>query len=118
MNEQNEINQVMQKRIQEIETELQRIDERLSEMMLLQNNLDDIEKIDDDDKVLANISKGIFIKTRFKKQDKLYVNVGSGTVVEKTIDETKELVNKKVEELESYRQELIMALQNLINPTR
>ncbi|MEM4643648.1 MAG: prefoldin subunit alpha, partial [Candidatus Bathyarchaeia archaeon] len=47
-----------------------------------------------------------YIKARLQSADKVTVGIGAGISIEKTIQEAKEIVRKRIEELEKSREEL------------
>lgn len=49
--------------------------------------------------VLIPLSAGVYMKALVNKQEKFLVNIGSNILVEKTLDETVETLNKRREEL-------------------
>jgi len=56
--------------------------------------------------LLVPVSEGIFAKASLSDHKTLLVNVGSNVVVEKTIEETRNLLQDRNQELKEHREEL------------
>ena len=62
----------------------------------------------------ASIGSGVFVLTSMKTPDKVIVDVGAGALIEKNIEEAKEFLNKKMDELKALYQQLS---QNILQYT-
>ncbi len=100
-------------RAQMIADQMDKIDSNMMELDYLKNSLEDFKKIKKGNEFLAPLTNGIFVKTRLDDNSKLLVNVGNGVVVEKTVDETKEMLNEKFSELNKIRDELVSQMQEI-----
>ena len=86
---------------------------QIEELGSTQQALEDIPESKWDLELLVPLSSGIFVKAALKQNDKIILNVGAGTAVEKSIDETKELVDKQKMELATVRDQLAQQVQML-----
>jgi prefoldin alpha subunit len=65
--------------------------------------LDGLEKEKENAELLVPIGASSYIKAKLANPDKLIVGMGAGVSVEKTLPEAKEIVKKRLEELEKTR---------------
>lgn len=112
MSNENEL-RALNMQAQMISEQLNRIDSGLMEIEYLKNNLDEISSAKENTEILAPISSGIFGKAKLEKNNKLLVNVGNGIVVEKTISETKELLDERITEMNEAREKLLDSMQKI-----
>ncbi|MBN2420666.1 prefoldin subunit alpha [Candidatus Woesearchaeota archaeon] len=96
-----------------ISEQLDKLDSNLVELEYVKNCLDELKGMKKGSEILSPINSGIFIKATLADTSKLAVNVGKNVVVEKTIEETKELLDGKFEELSKMREELISEMQKI-----
>lgn len=88
----------------------------------LDNTIEGIEslkKLSGNEEILAPVADGIFIEAKLLTKDKVKVNVGSDTVVDKTIpeatkmlEEQKEALQKSIEDAKQKIAELEMLFQS------
>jgi prefoldin alpha subunit len=109
-----EYNMIDQK-VKQLQEQLQMIEQQLSEIIDTLQSLDELKNLEGDKEILIPVNKGIFIKGILKKEDKLYVNVGSSTVVDKNYDDTKGLIEKQKEELDEIRMKILETVKKLAN---
>jgi prefoldin alpha subunit len=68
--------------------------------------LEGIEKEKENSELLVPIGGGSYIKAKLGAPDKVIVGVGAGVTVEKTVQEAKEIVKKRLEDLGKSRMSL------------
>lgn len=83
----------------EIEIAIQKMNESLLELERIRTSLLELEKINIGEEILSPIANGIFIESKLLSH-KIKVNVGSFVVLEKTIPETINLLDKQKKEIE------------------
>ena len=105
--------QIINKHIEELDNNLIQIDEQINEINVVIKALDDINNIKENNEILVPIANGIFANAKISKNDKLIVNVGQNTLVEKNIEDTKKLISKQLIQLEKYRELIQNELNNL-----
>ena len=59
---------------------------------------------------MANFGRGIYVKAKLLSEE-LTVNIGNGNHVTKSIDETKDLLEKQIKKLDKIKEELSEALE-------
>ena len=91
-----------EKQIKQINQQLEAIGQALFDL----NNLYlDLDKIKDNQEIIASIGKGIFIRGKTTSK-KLMVDIGEGKIIEKTIPETKDLLKNQIQKLDKIKEEL------------
>lgn len=95
--------QILNSHIDKLEDNSSKVIEQIEEVNLILNSLDEMKNVKENKEILVPIANGIFAKAKTSNDDKLIVNVGQNTLVEKNIDETKELISKQLIELEEYK---------------
>ena len=96
---------------QQAQQHLQMIEEQIKELDDFKSHLDSI-KNKKDTEMLAGLGKGVFVKTDLKS-DQLYVNVGSGVVVQKTPDQAKTTIDSQIKQLQEARLHLTAQIETL-----
>ena len=110
--------QLLEKHISEVQNHLELLHNQSQELAKLKENLDDLKKTRKGKQVYSQIGSGIFIKTELKDNEKILMNVGANSVVQKTIPEAQELienqkkeVNNSIKEIESKLGEAAVQIQ-------
>src|SRR3989344_5737436 len=124
------IRELLQKKYIELQTkehQLQKINEQLTnilhhigELKVVEDTLNEIKKTKEGTEVLVPLGSGIFAKANLKDNKKLNISVGSKVNVVKSLDETKDLVNKQIKnmgdlalEVEHNMHEMSKDMQNI-----
>lgn len=110
----NQIREYFEEQINLISQQLQMMDSNLTQ---LNNTLESLRAIkeSENNELLLPISNGIFLKSNAKNINSLLVNVGSHVIVEKTIDNVQELIEKNISEVELNHAQLLEQYQSSIN---
>jgi prefoldin alpha subunit len=66
-------------------------------------SLEGLEKEKADTELLVPIGGSSYVKAKLENTDKLIVGIGAGVSVEKTLPETKDIIKRRLEELEKAR---------------
>ena len=105
--------QMISNTMQEMQATIQQLDQQLVEIASVKGNLDSLaeQKVGSD--MLVPVSNGIFVKGALKDNKELIVNVGSSIAVKKTIPETKQILDERMQELEGYRNSLLAELERV-----
>ncbi len=99
--------------VRKLNQELGRIQERSSEIEHTVAALEEFKGHSSGKKSLFPIADGIFIRGEVKDDKKVFVNVGKGTIVEKSIDEAKEMLSSQLGELEDYNERIIAEMAEI-----
>ncbi|MEM3405634.1 MAG: prefoldin subunit alpha [Candidatus Pacearchaeota archaeon] len=101
---------LIQEEARKLEEQLSIINQQIMEFMSIKESLKYIKE--KNKKTLLSLGKGIFVETEIKNKE-LFVNVGNGVVLKKTIEETKEIINKQLEELERLKNQIVINIEIL-----
>jgi prefoldin alpha subunit len=91
--------QMIQQQLEEVNQHLGMLNEQSSELDISIEAVKQIAKTKLDNEFLASVANGIFIKGELKDNEKLIVNVGMNTTVEKTIPEVVVLLEEQKKEI-------------------
>ncbi len=105
--------QYLQQQIEQINQHLEMLVQQNSEMDISIAALKELENTKPNSEILAPIANGVFLKAKLENNQKLIVNVGSNTTVEKKIPEVIELLQKQKEEFNLGISEADSVLQEL-----
>ena len=105
--------QIMDQQMKQIQQQIQLIESQLVEVENTKQALNDLQKTNNGSEILAPISNGIFLKATLTDNQKLRVNVGSGTVVEKTIPEVMDIIEEQEGEIKKAYGQLTAEMQKL-----
>lgn len=89
------------------------VERQKADLQIVQQSLDDLKKTKIGNEILVPVSSGIFAKAELKDNSKLLVNVGGNTTVERTIEETKEMLSKQMNEVAKLEKDLEAQLKKL-----
>ena len=107
--------QMLDVQMKQIHKQLESVEENIGELMQTKNNIESIRGISQGTEILVPISSGIFVKGAIKDTSGLLVNVGANTVVNKSVEETKALLDSQMEEITKYREQMLQVLHKLEN---
>lgn len=105
--------QMIDQQAKHIQKQLQLIEQQVGEAEEVQQNLDALAKSTAGSPMLVPISSGIFVKATLADTKDLSVNVGAGTVVKKSVPETKELLAKQIIDMRKAQEELAAQFEKL-----
>ena len=105
--------QQIDQQMKQIQKQLMLLDEQIQELHITKQALDDIKNTEPGTGILAPVSSGIFISSELKDNKEVRINVGSGTVVKKSIPEAKELIQKQLDEIKKIHKDMLANMQNL-----
>ena len=94
--------QLLHQRGKQLEAQSEAVGRQVSEMQEIAASLEEIDK-NPEKEALFPVGKGIFLKSKIRSNKSLLLNIGSGVIIEKSIKETRELVEKQAEKLEEMK---------------
>ncbi|MBW2999678.1 prefoldin subunit alpha [Candidatus Woesearchaeota archaeon] len=106
--------QMIGQQIKQVQQQIQALDNRLMELNVVEQSLDDLGEVKTGTEILVPISSGIFAKAELKDNKDLMVNVGANTVVKKTIPKTKDMLTEQTTEINKYKEQMLMQVNQLI----
>ncbi|PIN74003.1 prefoldin subunit alpha [Candidatus Woesearchaeota archaeon CG10_big_fil_rev_8_21_14_0_10_45_16] len=105
--------QMLQGQIEQITEHVQLLNQQMQELDASKTALQDLALSEAKSEMLAPVANGIFVKATLQDTQKLLVNVGAGTVVEKTVEEVINLLKQQEEEMSSKIMEAEGFMQHL-----
>ncbi len=103
-------------KIIQLQQQIGEIEKALYDMNFIKEGLTEIKgKVNDE--IFAPIGRGIFVKSKLCSE-KVLVDIGEGSFVEKSIEETKEIIEKQKNEftkIQNFLNEELMKINNEIN---
>ncbi len=92
--------QILQAQISELEKQLDEISSKKAELLFIKESLNQIKNQSNKD-ILLPLGSGILIRGKLTDDKKVLVNIGGNTIVEKSVDEAKQIIDKQIEEISS-----------------
>ncbi|MEM1538898.1 MAG: prefoldin subunit alpha [Candidatus Bathyarchaeia archaeon] len=89
-----------------LNSRIRMIDALITELTYTSMTLEGLEKEGANAELLVPIGGGSYIKAKLETPDKVTLGVGAGVSIEKTLQEAKEIIRKRLEELEKNRSAL------------
>ena len=105
-------------RLEQSHQKLKDLEEKLSivvqQIIELENFGESLEEIKTNEgkEILASLGKGVFVKSEIKDK-KLFIDVGSGTLIRKDLGETQKVLRDQVSKLENMKVELESGMETL-----
>jgi len=106
--------QMLDKQIKEMYQQLQQFETQGEEIGTIITGLSSFKDIKPGTKVLVPISSGIFAKATIDSSDELLMNVGSGIVVNKGLEDAKKLLAEQIEKVENIKQKMTKEINSLV----
>jgi prefoldin alpha subunit len=106
--------QFLDGQIKQAEQQISQVEEQIFEVNSLIDSLSELKTAKKGQEILVPVANGIFIKAKIEDKESLKVNVGGGVVVEKTIDNTIEMLKEQIRNIETYKNEIFVQLQQLV----
>lgn len=107
--------QAYNQRLQKHHKQLEELDQNTTELEKIKMDLHEISKVKPGSETLVPIANGIFAKATINDTENLIVNVGAGTTVTKTVDETIAMLIKQSEEILEFRKKVEAQLQKIMD---
>jgi prefoldin alpha subunit len=105
--------QMLDQQMKQVQQQLRIIISQIAELDSVVIALDDLKKVKTGAEVLFPITNGIFVKGTLKENKEVSINVGSNIVVNKPIDQAKELIKRQLEEIRNLESQVRIDLQRL-----
>ena len=109
---------LLQHQIEKVREQIQAFETQVEELGNVGESLGQLENIQQGTEILVPVSGGIFITAEIKDTKNVTVNVGAGTVVQKSFQEAKQLMDSQAQEVIRYREDLMGQLTKLISHAR
>jgi prefoldin alpha subunit len=109
---------IFERQAQEIGAKIEYVSEQISELEELNKNLGSIQGSDKKE-MFSSLARGIYMKSSLTDKD-LFVNVGSGVIVKKSVKETKEIIEAQLQNFHELKSRLMAEIElydNLLQKT-
>ena len=106
--------QSLNQHIQKIQQQLGLLDQQYIELINLEANLKDLERIKEKRNTFVPLGSWIFVKSELEQIDKVLLNIGANTLVKKTIPEAREFISRQVKEIEDLIKRLDIELRDAV----
>ena len=104
---------VLDMQLRQLEQQAMLVEQQIAEYQGTLSNLDELKKAKKGQAIIFPFSRDIFVEGRIEGTD-LLVNVGSKTIVRKSMDETKKLVEKQKSRLVSVNGEIRQEIEKIM----
>lgn len=101
----------LEQKAEERRQQIENVDGQILDMLSLRQSLEKLGK-GTEKEILSSLGKGVFLKTKVD-DDKVFVNVGSKILVQKSFHEAEEIIEKQIAELEKIKQELLKSVEEI-----
>ena len=105
--------QMISQQFESLQEHAENSDKQLLQITEVIKALDELENCKAGQEILVPVTSGIFARGSLKKGT-LLVNVGDGTVVEKSAAQTKKLLEEQRDDISEYRAQIMMQIQELV----
>lgn len=93
--------------MRQLQQQVEAVNQQIMELEFVVQNLDDFKNVEMNSEANCMLSPGIFVKAKITDNKNVLLNVGGGTVVEKSVDQAKELLQQQSWELRNLQDELL-----------
>ena len=104
--------QVLNNSIKQLEKQNEALETQLMELMVTNQSLDDMKKVESGTEILVPISSGIYVKAEIKDTDSFTVNVGSNIALSKDLNFTKKIIENQIDEIKKLQENFVNELQS------
>ncbi|MEM3730156.1 MAG: prefoldin subunit alpha [Candidatus Bathyarchaeia archaeon] len=94
---------VLEQTAEAIQSRINMVNAVITDLTYASMALEGLEKEKENAELLVPIGGNSYIKARLENPDKVIVGIGAGISVEKTLQEAKELIKKRLEDMEKTR---------------
>jgi len=98
--------QTMHEHLQQMQQHLQALEKQIQDLKVVHLSLGDLTNVKEGTEILVQLASGIFATAAIKDAQTLRVNVGNGVVVDKSLDDTRQILSGQVQELEKVQEDL------------
>lgn len=96
--------QIMEQQLQQLQQQMQSVDKGIIELESLNIGMDEIPKSQESE-IFAQIGKGIYARAKIIS-DELLVNIGENSFVNRSVSETKKMIQQQTQKLKEIKKEL------------
>ncbi|MEM2254453.1 MAG: prefoldin subunit alpha, partial [Candidatus Bathyarchaeia archaeon] len=97
---------ILEQTAEALQARINMVNAVITDLTYANMTLEGLEKQKENTELLIPIGGNSYIRARLETPDKVTVGIGAGVSVEKTLQEAKEIIKKRLEELEKSRASL------------
>lgn len=106
---------ILEQTAEALQARINMVNAVITDLTYANMTLEGLEKQKENTELLIPIGGNSFIRARLENPDKVTVGIGAGVSVEKNIQEAKEIIRKRLEDLEKSRASLQQQLSQIID---
>ncbi len=99
----------IENRARQLEESLQLIDNQILELDNFIASLNNFSKTKENE-MLSSLGRRVYVKTRIEDKERLFVEVGAGVVVRKSINDTSKIAKDQISRLQDARMQILSKL--------
>ncbi len=93
--------QMLEQSLRQLEQKKSTVENQINDFISLNESLDGLKSSENNSPMFSPIGSGVFIKSEVKDTEDVLVNIGSNIAIERSIEESKKLVDFQISELNS-----------------
>ncbi len=105
--------QSIEQQMRQLDNNLQTLDGQLMEIKSMQQSIKEMESIKKNSEIMVPVAAGMFVKGTITDSNIILVNVGNNVLVDKTIPQAVELLEKQIGEMSGIRAQIIAQLNKM-----
>jgi prefoldin alpha subunit len=105
--------QMLEQQVKQFQEQMETVEKQLGSLQEVKEALDELSTVKEGTDLLVPVSSGIFLKAKTQSTDKVLVNVGAETAVEKTLPEAKILLEEQEKELLTFKKNVGTNLEGM-----
>lgn len=98
---------------EEVQSRINMVNAIITDLTYASMTLEGIEKEKENSELFVPIGSNSYIKAKLENPDKIIVGMGAGVSIEKTLPEAKEIIKKRIENLDKTRTSLQQQLSQV-----
>lgn len=106
---------ILEQTAEALQSRISMINAVITDLTYANMTLEGLEKQKENAELLVPIGGNSYIRARLETPDKVTVGIGAGVSVEKTLQEAKEIIRKRLEDLEKSRASLQQQFSQVID---
>lgn len=106
---------ILEQTAEALQSRISMVNAVITDLTYANMTLEGLEKQKENAELLVPIGGNSYIKARLETPDKVTVGIGAGVSVEKTLEEAKEIIRKRLEDLEKSRTSLQQQFSQVID---
>lgn len=107
--------QILEKSIKQLSVQLQQIEQQANDTQEVTQTISDLSEVQQGTTILYPLSTGLFFEGKIENAKNIYVNIGAGAIIKKTLQQTIKDLNDQVINMKAVQQEIHNKIEELTN---